>query len=238
MLPRSSTGWRTAAHQAHRDAAAVNAARRGMLVDTYVTAAEQWLRARLATAEVRLRIRHPHVLDLLRDGRYLTQFEVPHSGGALGQSRRMVIEHTVLGVPPSCRPSDRPVYGYLSGSDEAGMLGQYGDVVVRLKRSVRPRSRFVIGDSLDHTITHASPPVFAPEPVDRPSLLALIAPIDPLDCPSLADASPLPYRYAEAQIYGGVRLSDVEEFVFTLGTRPDANTQNLLKRHRIAWQSV
>ena len=96
----------------------------------------------------------------------------------------------------------------------------------------------MIGDSLDHAIRLSSGPVFVPQPVNRPSPLALIASVDPLDCATLADASPLPYRYAEAQIYGGVQLLDVEEFVFTVGTWPDADMQNLLQRHRIAWQSV
>src|SRR6185312_14719081 len=127
MLPTSSAGWRAAALQAHREAAAINARQRGMPIGEYAASVENWLRARVAAAEVRLRIREPHVLAFLRDGRFLTQFAVPHSGGAYRPSLRMVVEHTVLGVPPGCRPHDRPVYGYLSGSDEAGMLGQYGE---------------------------------------------------------------------------------------------------------------
>jgi hypothetical protein len=174
----------------------------------------------------------------MRNERYVTQFEVSHSGGAYGQARRIVVEHTVLGVPPGCRPNDRPVYGYLSGSDEGGQLGQYGDVVVRLKHRIRGRSTFVVGDSLDYAIGRPTGPVFVPQPVSRPSWLALIAPTDRLGCYDLADASPPPYRYAEAQIYGGVRLPDVAEIIFTLGSLPDAATQNLLQQRGIPWKVV
>jgi hypothetical protein len=153
-------------------------------------------------------------------------------------TRRIVVEHTVLGVPPGCLPIHRPVYGYLSGSDEAGLLGQYGDIVVRLKPSTRSRAKFVVGDSLDYAIAQPTGPVFVPQPINRPSWLGLIAPTDPLDCADLADASPLPYRYAETQIYGGVRLSDIAGLIFTLGTAPDPATQNLLQGLRIAWQIV
>lgn len=189
-------------------------------------------------AEIRLRIRLHHLDAFLRDGRYRTQFEVSHSGGAYGRGRRMVVEHTLFGVPPSCIAQHRPVYGYLTGSDEAGQIGQYGEVIVRLGASVRARTTFVVGDSLDFALWRSPNPAFVPQPVIRPNRLAIIAPIDPLDCVGLGDASPQPYRYAEAQIYGGVRISDVSQFVYTLGTGPDPATAARLRSLGISWQSV
>jgi Protein of unknown function (DUF3626) len=238
LLPTPDVGWCAGAVAAHLAAAQSNAVQRGLSTEAYVTAVDQWLKYRVRRAEVRVRIRQHHLLSLLTDERYLTQFEVGHSGGAFGQARRIVVEHTVLGVPPSCLPRDRPVYGYLSGSDESGMVGQYGDVILRLRPSVRCRATFVVGDSLDYAIGQATGPVFVPQPVLRPRYLALIAPTDPLDCNALADASPLPYRYAEAQIYGGVRPADIVEVIFTPGIAPEAATKNLLQIHELPWKVV
>jgi hypothetical protein len=238
LLPKPDTGWSAAVTAAHAQATQDHATLRGMAVEAYVRAVDDWLRLHVANAEVRLRLREHHLADFMRDGRYQTQFEVGHSGGALGRGRRMLVEHSVFGVPPGCSAGDRPAYGYLSGTDEYGQIGQYGDVMVRLKWSVRARSTFVVADSLDFAIARSPDPVFVPQPVLLPGRRALIASVDPIGCASLGEASPQPYRYAEAQIYGGVTVADVEEVVFTLGRMPDAATQALLLRRQLPWKIV
>jgi hypothetical protein len=176
--------------------------------------------------------------DFLATGRYMTQFEVPMalSGGAKHRGVRIMLEHTVLGVPPSARARDRPVYGYLSGSDEAGQVQHYGEVVLRLETATRKRATFMLGDSLDHALQHFQEPAFAPCPLTRPTLLAVL-PHDALQAGSLGEASP-PYGYAEAQIYGGIRTEDVEEAVYTLGTGPSPSALALLGRSGVQWSAT
>jgi hypothetical protein len=148
----------------------------------------------------------------------------------------MMLEHTVLGVPPACAPADRPIYGYLSGSDEAGQIQQYGEVVLRLKAYVRRRATFVMGDSLDHALHHFNEPAFVPQPVVDAQPLALM-PYDVLGASSLGDACP-PHRYAEAQIYGGLTPSDVSQAVYTLGTAPTPSAVAWLDRLGVQWTST
>lgn len=175
----------------------------------------------------------------VREGRYTTQFERPGaSGGAKHLAVRTLIEHTVLGIPPDCFPEDRPVYGYLSGSNEAfdATLQQYGPIVLHLRPEVLARSTFLGADSLDFVVNVAlTEPSLAPAPILRPKPTALPAhvfflashsplsfgriDVDPLDRAGFADLTP--YGYAEAQIHGGLRLEDVALVTATLGVQVD-----------------
>jgi hypothetical protein len=237
LLPRADAGWRLAAAETHRDDFSVIAARSGMTLEEYMELAARWLNAEVATSEVRIRMRIGPFEQFLATGSYLTQFSttMTASAGAQHRALRMIVERTVLGVP-GCRPADRPIYGYLSGSDESAQLQQYGEVVMRLDRSIRRRSTFMLGDSLDHAIHHFRVPSFVPQPVARPTTLALI-PVDVLSATNLADAAP-PYRYAEAQIFGGLTPFHVREAIYTLGMTPSPNAERLLSRYGVTWTST
>lgn len=185
-------------------------------------------------------MRTPGFERFVREGRYTTQFERPgSSGGAKHLAVRTLIEHTVLGVPPDCLPADRPVYGYLSGSDESfgATLQQYGPIVLHLSRAALPRCTFLGGDSLDYVVHAAlTEPSLTPAPILRPRISALPAhayflaghnppswsriDIDPLQRHGFADLTPH-HGYAEAQIHGGLRLEDVREVTITLGAQID-----------------
>jgi hypothetical protein len=141
-------------------------------------------------------------------------------GGFSIQVAALLVEHTVLGIPVGARPGDRPIYGYLEGSDELGLIRQYGDVVLRLRSDVRARTTFTFGDTLDAATALSPSPPFAPSPLLRPHVLSLDSTRDVLASPLAHRAVDARYGYIEAQIHGGVRLSDVYEVVFTLNIDP------------------
>ena len=133
----------------------------------------------------------------------------------------------------------RPIYGYLSGTSEA-TTAQYGDVVLELKPAVRARTTFTFGDSLDVTGRGMRPEV-AGEPLTRPTALAAQVGTDPLSIGSLADLrNPTqPFRiYTEAQVHGGVALTDIQEVVFTNGVIPSADVRAALEAAGISWRMV
>lgn len=238
LLPRAEEGWRAAAQEKHHDDFTVIAASNGLTLDEYMDKVRPWLQGQVAASEVRLRMRVDRFERFLVDGTYGTQFVLPMatSGGSQHRALRMILERAVLGVPTGCRPADRPIYGYLSESDESAQLQQYGEVVLRLNPSVRRRATFVVGDSLDHAVHYFREPSFVPQPVMRPSTLAF-TPVDVLPAWTLADAAP-PHRYAEAQIFGGLTPFHVKQAVYTLGETPSPNVEQLLSRYGVRWTAT
>jgi hypothetical protein len=226
LLPRADRGWRAQAQFQHEATFVSYAHSRGLPLDGYLSEANIRLWGWLSTAEVRIRIDPRALAGFLRLGRYQTQFVTFASGGVMHIGRRMTVERMVLGVPGSCRPVDRPIYGYVSGSDEDGQILQYGPIVLRLRDHVSYRTTFTCCDSLDEAVNHLAYPGFVPMPMRRPDPLALSSRIDVLAARDFAEASPLPYRYIEAQIHGGVFAApDVAEAVFTGGTGPDTGIE-------------
>jgi hypothetical protein len=223
-VPTPTPIWVEAVEKRQATTHATFAATHGLEFADYQAEAEARLAAWVAAAEIRVRIRPAHVLAFLRDGRYKTQFETGHSAGYFDPAIRSRLEEMMLGVPHETPDELRPVYGYLSGSREAGPVAAYGRVVLHLEPEVRRRSTFTVGDTLDQTEA-AKLPFFAPTPVDSPSLISVNAEKDVLaasDFASLADAG---HRYAEVQIYGQVRTRDVASVTFTRGVAPDGATR-------------
>jgi hypothetical protein len=204
----------------------------------YRTAASAQLKQWTAHAEVRVRVGLDVFPSFLQDGRYKTQFESQTSRGVLHPSRRALVEHTVLGVPVAARPSDRPIYGYLQGTDELGLIRQYGDVALRLRADVRARTTFTFGDTLDASTALSPTPPFAPSPLLRPDVLSLDSTRDVLASPLAHQAVDPRYGYIEAQIHGGLRPSDVYEAVFTLNIDPDRPMQEAMLRLGLLWRRV
>jgi hypothetical protein len=216
----------------------------------------RWLTDQLDDVEIRVRMQPAAFEQFVTMGRYTTQFERPGvSGGAKHLAIRTMLEHTVLGVPPSCDPRDRPVYGYLSGSAETfgSILQQYGPIVLHLHRHVLARATFTGADSLDFVIHQLlTEPAFAPAPVLVPSITAIPArdfflathgpptigrvDIDPLERGGFADLTS--YGYAEAQIYGGLQLNDVREATATLGVHIGSQVLQRLSVSGVAWRTT
>jgi Protein of unknown function (DUF3626) len=237
LLPRPSLSWRTGVGLAQQPYWQHWAAAHNVAHETYRDRALSWLELLLRDAEVRLRLPQEVLATVLTDGRYKSQFEVDASRGALNRGQRQMLEWMTLGIPPGARDRDRPVYGYLSGSLEGGLLQQYGDVVLRLRPDVRWRSTFCMGDSLDSVLSQPRP-VLGPAPVGRPRLISADPRFDLLSAGDPWQAVSPPHHYVEAQIHGAVTTREMAEAVFTHGDRPSSEVQELLSSRGITWRTV
>ncbi len=165
---------------------------------------------------------------ILKDGRLKTQFETQRSGGANMPTWREDWEAVMFGFPIGSNLSVRPIYGMVEtgGVQPSSLRGneQYGTVTLVLKDSVRDRTTFTNGDSLNLNPFHA--------PVNDPS----IRPANRNSATSLAyreefketrAKDPRNRGYYEAQIHGGVQVSDIERVVIDTSTYKDFEQQEV-----------
>ena len=150
---------------------------------------------------------------LIADGRFKTQFETKTSRGVLHPEGRISGDIAQFGYHPDTAPEMRPVYGYLTSGgtidkNRLGSIKQYGEVQFILKRDSHSRSTYTTHDSLSSGLT--------PSPMGIPS----------------KDASGKvgETMYAEAQIHGGVSLSDVDYVVVNIG---EVDTDSLWKSSNV-----
>lgn len=225
MVPdRINPQWQRA-YEARRCAMLRARAReRGVSVACYMEEAERNVRAWVDGAGVRIRVKEPGLVGFLRDGRYKVMEEIGVSGGDLKhiESRRKA-ERRVLGTPEDAPASDRPVSGYLGGSDEDGAIARYGLVVLELDPGVRSRALFMLGDFIDTPIRTLGE-TFVPQPLNQPSMEAASGKTNLVSAATLADACG-PHRYAEALVFGGVTTNDVRSILYTQGEQPSAEVR-------------
>jgi 8-oxo-dGTP pyrophosphatase MutT (NUDIX family) len=146
--------------------------------------------------------------QLLKDGRFKTQFETKSSRGVLHPTARMEGDAAQLGYHPDTAPEMRPVYGYLTSGgvmdkEKFAFIRQYGELQFVLKRDSHSRSTYTTHDSLGAGLT--------PSPMGVPSK----------DASGKVGQS----TYSEAQIHGGVSLSDVDYVVINVGEPDEWNWQ-------------
>lgn len=174
---------------------------------------------------VRVRVPAKAVPQIIKDGEIKTQHETGRSGGLFDPSTRHAHEEKMFGEPV------RPIYGYVhvKGAHEHNEAVQYGEFGVVLKPEALNRSSLTLGDSLNM----ADPP--APLVIKELDTLggkalgravyaaasdlstaAAVAQIHTNELPSVTP----PYvrtltqvRYIEAQIVGGIKLSDIDHVV-------------------------
>jgi hypothetical protein len=132
---------------------------------------------------------------------------------------RTSVEDKMFGTSKDSSASDRPIYGYLSddptGRGQADtnalrLLDVYGTAAVKLKASVQDRVTVTFGDSLDsnhHTSIDVMPALMS----DPKGTMMPPSMYRPGAAKSVLDVS---RDYAEAQIHGGVKTSDIAEIVF------------------------
>lgn len=187
---------------------------------------EEWRGKKIAT-----RITASTLKAVLDEGRFKTQFETGRSAGGFGTTRRAAAEQMMFGIPKNADPKTRPFYGYLAmdgvdAAHEDDLLNTYGDIQVVFKDSVRSRTTASVGDTLDQEIL--------PSPVNDPQWYSFN--------PTAHDykAAPKDYArsrsilYVEAQIHGGVGVSDIEEVAFS--KPPSKALQQQLERLGISWR--
>jgi hypothetical protein len=141
-------------------------------------------------------------------GRYKTQFESYKSGGYFSPSTRASLESGGLGLHPDTDATKRPVYGTITSPDWFGSgynPGQYGSVILQLKKSMRDHSTVSFNDSLGM-------------PADLPPANSTGKDLDRM----FENRSKFqPLDYVEAQIHGGVSMGDVKAVWVNENSHPD-----------------
>lgn len=168
-------------------------------------------------------------------------------GGSYYLDERRKGEKYVLGIPKEAAPQERPVYAALEHPDRSrslqggnGLMAQYGGIQVVLNSSVKDRSTFTIGDSLDHSNSHgimASPVRDPANPVSY-GKKAKVEYGDNPDSKSITiqasdERYPATPPYVEAQIHGGLRASDIKEVRYYRGHEIDPATRSLLEKQGV-----
>jgi hypothetical protein len=181
-------------------------------------------------------------LGVIKDGRFKTQHETRESNGAYKPALRKEAELAIAGVPLDTKSSERPVYGYLAVQNDGETsntspyntdkwnvnntgVGQYGEVRVVLKDEVRDRTSYTIPDSLDRNAI--------PQPLSRNGKADLINAGAYYDL-STSHAGFQRESYAEAQVYGGVKLSDIKAVYVVPSKSFDDNTYEYTPRDHVA----
>lgn len=159
-------------------------------------------------------------MKVITDGRFKTQYETRESNGAYRPYLRRTRELGFLGVPQDTKASERPIYGYLAVQKDGitpntsgynrdkwnitnSGVGQYGEVRVVLNDNVRERTSYTIPDSLDGY-------ALARPLTERHTSESMIYAGIRHDL-TMSHGGFQRESYAEAQVYGGIKLSDIKE---------------------------
>ncbi len=190
------------------------------------------LKAWVKSAEVRSRMNEPALIGILESQRFQVLAETGTSSSGVNNAHvRADDELDIFGIELDAPAEERPIYGYLEGSDESGDVSDYGTIVIGFDDCVRENATFVLGDTRDSNILGA---VFAPVPLAAPAIEAFSNMRERLlEASTLADACHGNYRYAEVQIHGGLTSGAIARVVYTCGTRPSPRASQLLDEHDI-----
>jgi hypothetical protein len=189
--------------------------------------------------EVYVRVKDSTLPLILQSGRFKTTHETGTGGGVTDKRLRAAVEQKGMGVSPDDDPATKPISVYLGGKDFS-TVGQekgaeaYGNVVVKLKPSVRDRSTVTFGDSL--SVIQNGDGVASP--LTRISPLSVNA-RELARHPDLLDGHGAYHThkgFIEGQVHGGVSTSDIEEVGFQ--SQPDAGTVAALAKAGIKWRRV
>jgi len=200
---------------------------------------ERW-QMLLADAKIVVRVDSELLPSILADGRVKSQFETGTSHAYIGDYRAKA-EADVFDYQPDLPASERPVYGYLDGSEGARSVQHFGDAKLILADRVRPRTTVIAVDSLSsHTLWNDDKlgfrPLAVPELIDAASHRSLLRPLPAgRTIREVAQADPRPFvdGYAEAHVHGGLDASLIDAVAFDRPGRVPAETIELLKTRQI-----
>lgn len=177
---------------------------------------------------------------VLKEGRFLNQFETNSSGGILDHDVRKMAEVGALNIPANASASERPIYGFLTNNAEtvqwknadakrrwtnylsinSDQVAQYGELRVTLKSDVRKRTTFTIGDSL-RTGRLA-------DNLDAENHDLTNAGFYDKAVSTQTEGEPT-FGYLETQIFGGVSVKDIDTIY-----APSIMVENVTKMVRTA----
>ena len=157
---------------------------------------------------VSIRSSMDRALTIVADGRFKTQFETGTSSGLFEPDRREIAEENGLGVSAKIPLTDRPMYGYFGAGEPD--VKSYGNIEFVLKDSVRARTTYTIGDSLEGFTgqykvggSHSADTAAWGGNLDAYAKYGVGRTVRSIKWPD----------YIEAQIHGGVSLKDVAKVV-------------------------
>lgn len=179
-------------------------------------------------------------LKVVEDGRFKTQYETRESNGAYKPYLRRTREAAFLGVPQDTKASERPIYGYVATQVDGTTphtsgynrdkwnvdntsVGQYGNVRVVLNDNVRDRTSYTIPDSLDGYAL--ARPLTEKHTYETMSYAGLQHDL------TTSHGGLQREGYIEAQVYGGIKLSDIKTIYVmpSEGTKVNTVTVNSIK---------
>lgn len=254
--PEVPADWVSVVHDAQAKAIEEYATLRGMSVAEYKSAVSEHIQQLVDAADVSVRMSPDALKGVLDDGAFNALTEAEARGRRLDYlAQRHAFEHEEFGYKPGDPEVIRPVSGYLAprGSDDFARVQGYGEVRMVLRDGVRERTTFTFGDSLDNYRVGDFHLNVAPRPLDdakfdayrfqAPSRYVEHAAIDPLDLKSVSEwserqtpAGSFKGEYVEAQIHGGVKLSDIKEIIFDAGSPPSEALKASLEERGVAWR--
>lgn len=187
---------------------------RGGNAADYIEKARDNFIAEIAGKKVEISLGGKSLDSVLDSGRYKNFFEVveqfPFSDVA-SRSESYLNMHEASGIARDAAPSARPIYGYVNTNDSAqNAASVYGETRMILRDEIKNRVTYTPNDSMTPIL-------------DRRMVPATLANIDEAMFGSeigkwidTRNQSVLYNRvlYVETQIYGGVKLSDIEAIVF------------------------
>jgi ribosomal protein S18 acetylase RimI-like enzyme len=157
-----------------------------------------------AHPQIRIRVTPETLAEIVKDGRYKTEYELPGVTPEMAASRAEA-ERNMFGYPAGADPVERPVYGYLSGTaDEGGIVQEYGDLILNLDPSVNARATFTIGDSYRAAIRGELSPSLLADP-GIGSWTGDFDIVKAYESGNLEDIS----RYVEVEIHGGLTSAEI-----------------------------
>jgi len=207
--------------------------RYGMTPEEYKEAVAKRMKELNDKAEITIRVPGDKVNDILKDGRFKSQFETGSSKGIFDPEWRSRGEKTLFKAPESLNPTDRPIYGMLRDATTTNHGQAYGDTVVQLKKSsVINRTTFTYHDSLTlesapQMLNKTSSNYFTAYPGGKKTdVLAIVNRAE-----GLKDVA---YMYPEAQIHGGVTTDIIEKIIFK--KKPTKATIELMTQKGIKYE--
>ena len=228
------------------------AQRLGISPDEFISRCEAKIKKEFENAGLYTRITPSALLEVLKSGRFKSQFETGSTGGYYEPKIRANAEFNMFGYEndASKNAEERPIYGFIDYKD--GPIGEstrstrvYGACIVQFKEDVKKRTTFTSTDSLDvgHQKKVACSSMLNPNVTTISDNFDEFLDIDEcLIVPEGEDYEPLGsplefsgYSYTEAQFHGGLTVDDIErvfiqqEEIFMQGIKQD-DIQDLIKK--------
>ena len=205
-----------------------------MSVEDYKSSVQASLSSILDDSQVAVRVTQSALESILTQGEIKSVFETKSSTAFQNVAKnkyldmRREFEQEVFGID-SAQKSGRPIYGYITQKDDgradSTWLEPYGDVAVYMNDDVRNRTTFTDSDSLDdaYQLNTSSTGIeygrAYPSSITNPSIYSSLGNTLGTDMiGALKDKNymhPDTGTYWEAQIHGGVTLSNISKIVFT-----------------------